>query len=210
VLAAGNVVNPAASHANLSMSALTVGFNGRSAYSTFNLYGGLPDGAFVADPTQAAETDRGSLYRSYDGKTFTRLLTTSGAKAFVIGSKFYNGYVLNPRNTWYRWLSGGDAFTTAAASRIVKVTMVPTVAVKAAGRGSVRTITGTATRPNGVAQLQRLVRGKFVPVVSTRIVRTGTWTGRYAFAKRALPRGTFRVITIADVWAGTGSKAFKI
>ena len=109
-----NTGNLAASHPTFTFSAATVLYNGRSAYQTYNLYGGQPNGAYTT-PAAAAETDRAFLQQSFDGKTWTSPgLQTSGARAFVLGTQFYNGYMTSlRRNTFYRWTWAGDAFTDA-------------------------------------------------------------------------------------------------
>jgi hypothetical protein len=211
VFDATTVSNPAPSHPTFGFSASTVLYNGRSAYQTFNLYGGRPDGLFAANPADAAETDRALLQQSFDGKTWTRGIQTSGARAFVLGTKFYNGYVTSVRRTtYYRWTWAGDAFTTKFTTSARKVTVVPIVTAKVKVSGASRIVTGTATRPTGTVFLQRLVGRKWLNVVRVALVKSGTYTSVYSFGKRVLKKGSYRSVTVGDSYAATGLKVFKV
>jgi hypothetical protein len=187
-------------------TASTVKYAAKVAYQTIGLYGGLPGGGY--DATRAAETDKGLLEKSIDGKTWSTVTTTSGANVFQIGVKWYNGYSpVLARNTWFRWSSAGDAFTKPFSTSVRKIIVVPTVTVKIAASGSYRTVYGTATRKLGTATLQRNVPKLGWRTVTAKIM---TSTGAFNFGKRVLPKGSYRVVTTADAGWGLGLKAFTI
>jgi hypothetical protein len=207
--------NRATVSAVLATAPTAVLYNGKVAYQSYGLYGGNPGGTLNA--AHPAEVDRGQLWISNDGgATKGKSVVTTGASAFLIGSKYYNAYSGQlRRNTWYRWTSvdmlGGDLFTKGFANpRWVKVTVVPAVSVTSKASGAYRIVSGAVTRPTGTAYLYRYISGKYVYLTSTRIVRTGTYTGKYVFAKRKLPRGTYKVATVSDTYMGSGAKTFKI
>ena len=203
--------NPATSHPTFTFSAATVAYNGRSAYQSYNLYGGLPNGAF-AIPANAAETDRGVLESSFNGTTFTPVLTTTGARAFVLGTQYYNGYAtLLRRTVYYRWTWKGDAFTTAFTSPVRKITVIPNVYAKVTKSGASRIVSGTITRPAGTVSLYKLVtKTRYSRIASVRIARASAFGGSYSFGKRKLAKGTYKVVSAADAYAGSGLKVFKI
>ena len=200
------VANPAAAHPYLFLSASTATYGKRVGYDAHNFYGAPPNAAF-ANAT-ASEVDRGQLLRSFDGVHFTPLLTTSGASPVVIGKSYYNAYTpALTRNTWFRWVYPGDAFTSAGASatRVVKVPAVVSAKVKASGAS--RIVAGGSTRRvAGTAILYRVVGKKLVKVAAAVI----TAKGAYTFGKRKLAAGSYRVVTVADRYWATGFKAVKI
>jgi len=205
--------NPAVSHPAFGFTARTVVFGGKTAYQTYNLYGGLPNGAFPTNSAAAAETDRGALWRSYDGggPNTAKWLDTSGAKAFVVGSSYYNGYATSlKRNTWFQWRSAGDDFTTPFTTAWIKVSVVPVVTAKVTVSGSSRIVTGTATRPAGTVYLQKYVSGKWYTVTRVALVKTGSYTGRFTFPKLALKKASYRTITVSDTYAAAGYKIFVV
>ncbi len=204
----GNITdNRAVIHPTFAFTATTVKYAARVAYQTIGLYGGLPGGGY--DAARAAETDRGELWRSIDnGTNWSKVTTTSGANVFQIGTKWYNAYTpVLARNTLFRWSSAGDAFTLPFTTSARKITVVPTVTVKIVKSGTYRTVYGTATRKAGTASLQRYYSGLGWRVV---VARTMTSTGAFNFGKRVLAKGSYRVVTNADVSWGAGVKAFTV
>jgi len=200
------VANPAAAHPFLTLSASTAAYGKRVGYDAHNYYGAPPNAAF-ANAT-ASEVDRGQLLRSVDGVHFAPLLTTSGASPVVIGKSYYNAYTpALTRNTWFRWVYPGDAFTAAgtSATRVVKVPALVSAKVKPSGAS--RIVAGSTTRKvAGTAILYRVVGKKLVKVAAAVI----TAKGAYTFGKRKLAAGAYRVVTVADRYWASGSTAVKV
>ena len=200
------VANPAAAHPFLTLSASSATYGKRVGYDAHSYYGAPPNAAF-ANAT-AAEVDRGQLLRSFDGVHFTPLLTTSGAHPVVIGKSYYNAYTpALTRNTWFRWVYPGDAFTAAGTSttRLVKVPAV--VSAKVTASGASRIVNGATTRKvAGTAVLLRLVGKRLVKVAVAAITAKGVYT----FGKRPLARGTYRVVTVADRYWASGFKVLAV
>ena len=199
------VVNPAAAHPSLALSAAVVAYGRKVAYSAYNYYGGLPGLSYAA--SRAAEVDRGYLQRSIDGVHWSTAAATSGAHPVIIGSRYYNAYYAKAltRNTWFRWLFPGDAFTKRgmSATRLVKV--VPVVSARVAVSGRSRIVYGAASRVGGAVVLYRKV--------GTRMVKVGVAAisakGAYSFGKRLLPRGAYRLVTVADRYWASGYKVLR-
>jgi hypothetical protein len=210
--ALGSVVadNRAAVRTVFSVSARAVAFGATVAYQTIGLYGGGPGGAYNA--ARPAETDHGRLWYSTDaGKTRRAYAVTSGGRAFPIGSKWYDGRTTKlKRNMWFRWTSldpvNGDLFTRPWASGWIKVTVTPVVTAKVKASGASRIVYGAASRVGGTAYLYKLVGKRYVKLAATKLTSKGVFT----FGKRKLARGTYRVVTLADLYAGVGAKAFKV
>ena len=200
------VGNPAAAHPYLFLSAGSTTYGKRVGYDAHSFYGAPPTAAFTN--ATAAEVDRGLLQWSFDGVHFTPVLTTSGAKAIIIGSRYYNAY--SPaltRNTWFRWVYPGDVFTAAgtSATRAVQVPALVTARVSASGAS--RTVYGaTSRRVAGTAVLFHVVGTKLVKVAVARI----TATGGYTFGKRRLARGSYRVVTLADRYWASGYRVLSL
>ncbi len=196
------VVNPAGAHPSLTLSASVVAYGKKVAYSAYNYYGGLPGLSYAAN--RAAEVDRGYLQRSIDGVHWSTAAVTSGARPVIIGSKYYNAYYAKvlTRNTWFRWLFPGDAFTARgmSATRLVKV--VPVVSARVAVSGRSRIVYGAASRVGGAVVLYRKVGTRMVKVGVAAISAKGVYT----FGRRLLPRGTYRVVTVADRYWASGYK----
>jgi hypothetical protein len=181
-----------------------VKYGARSAYQSIGLYGGVPLTAFNAN--NAAETDRGTLWSSINGGvTWTKVLATSGASVFPIGTQWYNGRTPGlTRNTWFKWTSDGDAFTLPFISAVRKVSVLPTVkvAVTKYANGT-RRIAGSATRKAGSAQLWRYYSGAWHKLQTV----TMNSVGGYNFGTKSRPRGTYKVVTVADAsWAANYTK----
>lgn len=196
------VVNPAGSHAYLKMSASVVAYGRKVAYSAYNYYGGLPGTSYAWN--RAAEVDRGYLQRSIDGVHWYTATTTSGAHPIVIGSSYYNAYYAKvlTRNTWFRWLYPGDLFTARGTSSTRLVKVVPVVSARVAVSGRSRIVYGAASRVGGAVVLYRKAGTRLVKVGVAAISSKGVYT----FGKRALPRGSYRIVTVADRYWASGYK----
>jgi hypothetical protein len=199
------VVNPAAAHPFFSMSATTVSYGGRAAYDSHNFYGGVPGAAYSA--ATAAEVDRGWLQRSYDGVHWANVAVTSGARPIVIGTRWFVGFTPPvARNTVFRWYFTGDTFTAAGYARPLLVRCAPIVTVRVASSGGYRTIYGAATRIGGTALLYRYYRGAWHLLQRVGMTSRGT----FSFGRKARPRGTYKVVTVADAGWVAGVRQFKI
>ena len=195
-------------HAALSFSARSVVYKGRAAYASSNYYWApLPGRAYST--TTAAEIDKGTLQWNTGNGWISG--ATSGAAAFGIGSKYYNGRTpVLYRNTAFRWTYAGDYLTAGSApTASTTITVVPrlTVAVKASGAS--RRVFGSITRVGGVAGLYRLSGRTWRYVASATV----TSTGGFNFGYRKLIKGSYKVqvagSTAAGSWA-TSAKVFAI
>ena len=207
------VQNPAAAHPYFAMSATLAGYKKKAAYSSYNLYETDPlGGAFAA--ASAAEVDKGLLEIYYSGLStqYAPLRTTSGASVFAIGTRWYNGYSnALVRNTWFRWTFPGDYLTAASAPIKHQVKVAPAIAVKKAVSGRYSTVYGTATRAAGTGVLQRLTSRGWRTVTSVKLVKKSNYLSTYTFGRRALAKGSYRVLTVADVsWALGASVTFRV
>jgi hypothetical protein len=110
------------------------------------------------------------------------------------------------RNTWFRWVYGGDWFTTADVSPTALVKVVPLVRQTVTRSGSARVVSGTATRSRGTAVLSRVVGSRLVRLATTHL----TSNGRFSFGRRRLAKGRYRVDVSADVSWAAGAVRFTI
>jgi hypothetical protein len=196
--------NRAASHLTFNFATSTARYAQRVAFQSYNLYGGGVGGLYSAG--SPAEVDRGELWSSTDGVTYKKLLTTSGASAFVLGTKWFNGYTPKlARNTWFTWRFAGDAFVAKAATSVRRIVVIPNVSAKATANGASWIVSGGVTRVGGNAVLYRVVSGKLVKVASAPILARGAYT----FGKRHLAHGTYRVVSPADKSWGGAYKQFS-
>ncbi len=196
------MANPAGAHPYLGLSASVVAYGRKVAYSVHNYYGGVPGTSYAWN--RAAEVDRGYLQRSIDGVHWSTATATSGARPIVIGSSYYNAYYAKAltRNTWFRWYYPGDAFTARGTSSTRVVKVVPVVSARVAVNGRSRIVYGGASRIGGAVVLYRKVGSRMVKVGVAAISSKGLYT----FGKRLLPRGTYRVVTVADRYWASGYK----
>ena len=192
-------------HADLILNASSVGYNKTTQYVSFNDYM-VPISGQVFDYNYS-ETQQGVLESSPDGKTYKALRTTSGAHPVSAGGYTWTGVLpAVTRTLFYRWHFLGNTLASAGYSPVSKVVMIPTVSATIKKVGTKRTITGTATRVNGSVTLYKVVGSKATKVVTKPISAKGA----YSFGTLSLASGTYRISTVADGYAGVGSKTFKI
>lgn len=199
--------NKAVAHPTFALSASVALYRSKVAYQSYNLYLQDPlNGAFSA--AGAAEVDKGTLeWSTNGGASWAALGTTSGKNVFAIGTKWFNGYSpVLARNTAFRWTFAGDYFTAASSQVVRTVKVVPIITIKKSVSGSYTTVYGYATRKLGTASLQRSTSVGWRSVASTTMSSTGVFT----FGKRALPKGTYRIVTIADTSWAAGVKVFTV
>ena len=198
-------------HAALAFSTKAVGYKGRAAFASSNYYWAtLPGRAYST--SYAAEVDKGTLFVSTDKATWTPV-ATSGASAFAVGSKYYNGYTpTQRRNTFYYWSYAGDALTAAGTtqSSIGTVLVVPAVTASVAHRGKSTRVSGAITAWAGTMNLYQLRSGKWRFVASTAITPGSKNPGTYNFGYRSLGHGTYKVANVGTTGAGwaSGAKTF--
>ncbi len=195
----------AAVQAHLDLSTSLVKTGGQAVYASYAFYlKGLAGQTWNAD---AGITQRGTIQYSTDGgRTWLRLTTTT-SKTVVAwpGGTAPDGNGRTQkltRNTWFRWLVPSDVFVRSATTSVRLVRVSPTVKAKVVKSGSKRTVSGTVARIGGSAVLYKGTKKIATVKVSSR--------GVYSFGKRALSRGTYRVVTIADVSWAAGSLTVKI
>ena len=153
------------------------------------------------------ETEQGVLESSTDGKTYKAVLTTSGANPVSAGGYDWTGVLPTvKRSLYYRWHFLGSTLTAAGYSPASRVTMIPTVTSKVTKVGAKRSISGTATRVGGSVTLYKVVGSKATKIATKAISASGA----YNFGTLSLGSGNYRVSTVADGYAGVGSKTFKI
>jgi hypothetical protein len=212
-----DLTNPAlisvpVAHVALAFSTKAVGYKGRAAYASSNYYWApLPSRAYST--SYAAEVDKGTLFVSTDKATWTPVASTSGASAFAVGSKYYNGYTpVQRRNTFYYWSYAGDALTGAGSTATSPgtVLVVPTVSVSVAHRGRSTRVSGAITAWAGTMYLYQLRSGKWRFVASTPITPGSKNPGTYTFGYKSLVHGTYKVANVGTTGVGwaSGSKTF--
>lgn len=199
--------NKAAAHATFALSKSVAVYRSKLPYQSYNLY--LQDplgGAYAA--ASAAEVDKGTLeWSTNNGASWVSLGSTSGKNVFAIGTKWYNGYTpALGRNTAFRWTFKGDYFTQASSAIVRSVKVVPIITVKKSVSGAYTTVYGAATRKGGTATLQRSTSLGWRTVAGV----TMTSTGAFTFGKRALLKGTYRIVTTADTSWAAGVKVFTV
>jgi hypothetical protein len=197
-----------AGHIALAFSARSVAYKGRPAYASSNYYWApLPSRPYSTGT--AAEVDKGTLQWNAGFGWLSG--ATSGAAAFGIGSKYYNGHTpVLYRNTQFRWIYPGDKLTAGPFSTSpTTITVVPTVVASVKAYGASRRVSGSITRVGGIAGLYRLSGRSWRYVASAAV----TSKGAYNFGYRKLIRGTYKVqvagSTAVGSWA-TGARIFKI
>jgi len=199
-------VNRTPTRSHLIVSAALVKYGSRVVYDTWADYLLQLPGQPVDETYWVA---RGTLQYSINGTTWKNLVTTSWAHPVPWPRSTAKGagytQVLT-RNTWFRWVYPADWFTTSSLSKVVLVRVVPIVKAKVAVSGRYRTVYGTASRVGGAAVLYRVVGTRLVKVATTTL----TSRGAYSFGKRALSRGTYKVLTVADKYWYTGSVAVYV
>ncbi len=197
--------NASAAHPFFTLSASTALYGRKVAYSSFAWY--LQPIPGYAYPAYADEVDRGRLERSIDGVHYTTLGTTTGARLFRVGTKWYNAYTpVLARNTWLRWTYLGDFLTRASTPTVRLVRVVPIVTVRVSRIGTRRTVSGVATRKGGTAVLYRVMGRRLVTVAATTL----TARGAYSFGRRSLAPGTYKVVVMADRYWAAGAKLVAV
>ncbi len=200
-------INKAAAHPTFALSKTVAVYRSKVPYQSFNLYVQDPlGGAYAA--ASAAEVDKGTLeWSTNNGASWISLGSTSGKNVFAIGTKWYNGYSpVLARNTAFRWTFPGDYFTEASTAVVRGVKVVPIITVKKSVSGAYTTVYGYATRKLGTASLQRATSVGWRSVATTTMSSSGVFT----FGKRALVKGTYRIVTIADTSWAAGVKVFTV
>ncbi|MFN8157439.1 MAG: hypothetical protein U0R68_08470 [Candidatus Nanopelagicales bacterium] len=197
------------SHPGLSVGAAVAAYGSKVGYYAASVYGIDPNtGAQLSTAAAGGDTVfRGILQTSIDGVTYRNTASTTGSRLVRVGTRVFSGYTpALARNTWVRWYYPGDMVTTAAYSKVSLVKVVPRITVSLARSGASTTVRGAATRHRGTALLQRNVGGRWSTVATTSL----TYAGAYSFGARALARGTYRVLVLADRYWAAGAKAFTV
>jgi hypothetical protein len=110
------------------------------------------------------------------------------------------------RNTWFRWSFPGDALTRPASTSAKLVSVVPSLSVKVTKSGASRTVAGVTSRSGGTVAMYKLSGRTWKKVVTTPVRAKGL----YSFGKRTLSRGSYKVVTVADVSWASSTKTFSI
>jgi len=200
-------VNRPVAHAGLILNTTSVGYKKSTAYYSYNDYMVPLAGQIFND--NYSETERGLLQKSTDGKTYTTLLTTTAAHPVSASGYTWTGNTpaaSATRTLYYRWCFQATTFAAAGCSTATKVTMIPTVTATITKSGTKRKIVGTATRVNGSVTLYKVVGSKATPILT----KTINSAGAYSFGTLSLKAGNYRISTVADAYAGIGSKTFKV
>jgi len=200
-------VNRPVAHAGLILNTTSVGYKKSTAYYSYNDYMVPLAGQIFND--NYSETERGLLQKSTDGKTYTTLLTTTAAHPVSASGYTWTGNTpaaSATRTLYYRWCFQASTFAAAGCSSATKVTMIPTVTATVTKSGTKRKIVGTATRVNGSVTLYKVVGSKATPI-STKTINS---TGAFSFGTLSLKAGNYRISTVADTYAGVGSRAFTV
>ncbi len=203
--AIGTPVNRPVAHPGLILNATSVGYKKSTAYYSYNDYMVPLAGQIFND--NYSETERGLLQKSTDGKAYSTLLTTTAAHPVTAGG--YTWTANTPaatRTLYYRWCFQATTFAAAGCSTATKVTMIPTVTATVTKSGTKRKIVGTATRVGGSVTLYKVVGSKATKIATKTINSAGV----YSFGTLSLKTGNYRISTVADSYAGVGSKTFKV
>jgi hypothetical protein len=169
----------------------------------------LVDMAQFRPADSTLSTRYGVLSKSTDGgKTFTKVMTTSGATLRSMGSPYHsNGSTTElTRTSWLRWCFLGDVYVKPGCSQVIKIVVGPEISIGTQRSGTQKRVYGKATRVGGTARLQKLHLGLYKTVATTTI----STTGRFSFGFKQLPVGKYRVVTTADSTWGAGGKAFSL
>ena len=213
VAAGASTLAVQAGHAFLSTAVKSVKFKGRAPIASQNFYwADLQNRTYDPKGANAAEVDKGTLQWSTNNVTWFSV-ATSGASAFAVGSKYYNGYTPVLRaNTFLRWVYPGDTLTGPSTSATTVVTVVPTITVKIAKSGSRTRVSGTITAYPGAIGLYILRAGHWRSVASVNISKSATSIGTYTFGYRKLGHGTYKVANRGTTGVGyaSGAKTFKL
>ena len=193
-------VRPAA-HLSMVFSTSSVAPRTRVPYATYNYYwADLPGKPYSV--AVAAENDHGSLYYSYDGVNWSPRIATSGATAFPVGTKYYNGRTpALTRNTFFKWVYSGDALTTGATTGVRVISVKPAVTtLKVSTLSGKRRVYGVIQQNAGRIALYRLVGSTWTTVSVTTINSAGGFT----FGYRSLAHGSYQVRTVGGTAIGSG------
>jgi len=203
-----SAVNRAAAHAHLVLSTRSVVTGARPAFWGYNLYLQPTLGTTYVE-AKADEVDRGVLRWAAVGETTAHTLVTSGSTAFEPSpGRTYLGY-LPPlsRNTYVWWTYPGDYLTAPGSSAKVFVSVAPKVSVRTAKSGVRTAVAGATTRRGGAVILYKVSGTKQTKVATATINAVGA----YGFGRRALAKGTYRVVAVADrYWAAGRSGNFRV
>ena len=198
-------VNKPGANADLILNLSSVGYKKTTQYVSYNDY--MVTIAGQSFDYNYSETQQGVLEKSIDGKTFTPLLTTTGAHPVSASGYTWTGNLpAVTRTLYYRWHFLGTTLAAGGYSPTSKLTMIPTVTATVKKVGAKRSITGTATRVGGSVTLYKVVGSKATKITTKPISAKGAYT----FGTLALKTGNYRISTVADGYAGVGSKTFKV
>jgi hypothetical protein len=199
-------VNRSAGHPVLRLRSSLVGSNARDYFVVGNLFYQDPaQGPY--DATAASIISRGELEYSVDGRHWFNSTGTSGQNSVKVGTSTYMGSTQKlTRNTWFRWYYPGDIMTAGGRSRAHLVKVAPGITVKVATSGSNRTVYGTVLRSGGKIVLLHKVGSRYRTVATVAISKKGA----FSFGKKRLAKGTYEVVSLADVYWAASTKVFKV
>jgi len=137
-----------------------------------------------------------------------RWSTDAGRTWKVVGPTVYGGG-LTPRltrNTWFQWMYAGDAFTSAAASKVTMVAVSPAITIKVTKAGAKKIVAGATSRVGGTIVLYRSTGKTWKKVVTARISAKGA----YSFGRSTLAHGSYKVVTVADRFWASSTRGLKL
>jgi hypothetical protein len=201
---AATSTNRATSRASFVLGSSLVRTGGTAVYSSYaDFLRPLGTETFATD---ASATFRGTLQYSTDrAKTWRTRGWTTGATDVPWPGGGYPGNGRTQklgRNTWFRWVFPGDLLVAPATSSVRLVKVAPTLTTTVTTSGSRRVVSGKAARAGGTIVLYQGSR----KVASVPISSTGAFT----FGRRALSRGSYKVVALADLYWAASAKAFRI
>ncbi len=190
----------------LTLSTSAIVYGGRALDIAYGQYlAPLPGESLAASGAKVA----GMLQISYDGTTWRNLRWNNLQVVPWPGTTTAaNGYVTVTRSVWVRYQYRGDPLVLPMTSPVRRLTVTPLVRVTVtpSRSGRSRLVAGTVTRIGGRALLYRYISGRYVVIAQTTI----SSTGRYSFGWRVLPRGAYKVASVADVSWNSGRVFFRI
>ena len=193
-----------AAHAVLLLGARSVAYGRQVPYASFNNYLKTVPGLSLDDDSYFVS--RGALQASTNGSSWTTVATTSGITTFAANgssANFWNGYTRKlTRNTWFRWVYVGDAFTQSGTSARSLVTVTPFITASVKKKGTKKIVSGKVTRVGGKIVLYKAGKKLATATISS--------SGAYKFTARRLAKGRYTLKVAADSSWSAGSKKLTV
>jgi hypothetical protein len=164
----------------------------------------------TAAPKFVRIATRGRLYFGFTPKGPWHTTETPAVWVTDANRGAATGTIPLSRNTWFRWVYLGDGLTapsSTSSTRLVRVGVIPGLGVTYKVSGSSRIVYGITSRIGGKIVLYRKVTTTRWTAVATVAL---TSKGAFNFGKRKLRKGSYKVVTVADISWMSATRAFTI